>query len=104
MDELITTLYLSNVVVASVAYGPQCLTLWRMLRTDRVNKSVSLLTWLLWSWACLVTLIYALVVSPDDWAFTAISFVNALFCAVTLALTVLVHLRANEKARRQIDG
>ena len=103
MNELITILYIGNAAIASVAYAPQCYQLWRMLKTDAVNKSVSLLTWLLWSWACVVTFLYAFIVNEKDLAFKAISFVNALFCIVTLVLTALVHYRSHQKMKQQED-
>ena len=104
MNEIITFLYISNAAIATVAYAPQCFKLWHMLKTDAVNKSVSLLTWVLWCWACNVTLLYALFVNEKDWAFKIISVVNALFCVITLVLTARVHYRANQKIRRQNDA
>jgi uncharacterized protein with PQ loop repeat len=99
MNELITTLYIGNAAIATIAYAPQCFTLWQMLKTDNVNTSVSLATWVLWSWACGVTALYAFTVNTSDWAFKTISVINAVFCVVTLVLTALVHSRYNKKSR-----
>ena len=92
-------LYIANTAIACIAYAPQCLTLWRMLKTDQVDKSVSLATWTMWAYACGVTLLYALTEKSGDWAFLSVSAVNALFCAVTVVLTFLVHRRYNQKNR-----
>ena len=100
MEALITALYLANSVIACLAYLPQCLTLWRMLKTDTVNTSVSLTTWLLWAWACSVTLVYAWAIHPSDFAFLTISAVNAVFCLVTVGLTARVHIRARQQHKR----
>lgn len=102
MNELITTLYIGNAIIATAAYTPQCWTLWHMLKTDKVNQSVSLLTWVMWSWACTITAIYAVVVHPDDLAFLLISVINAILCIVTVILTALVHHRSRQKMRYQI--
>jgi len=102
MEALITAIYLANSVIACLAYLPQCMTLWRMLKTDAVNTSVSLTTWLLWSWACSVTLLYAWVMHRSDLAFLAISAVNEVFCLVTVWLTVRVHIRVHQKNRELI--
>lgn len=102
MNELITTLYIGNAVIATAAYMPQCLNLWHMLKTDKVNASVSLLTWVMWSWACIVTAIYAFAIHSDDLAFLLISLINAVLCIVTLILTALVHRRTHQKMRKQI--
>ena len=101
MTDFITALYLSNSAIACIAYCPQCVTLWRMLKTGKVNKSVSLATWAMWSWACSVTALYAFL-NQDDFAFRLISFVNVVFCIVTLVLTAMVHHRTNQLARNQI--
>ncbi len=95
MDTIITTLYIANSAVAFAAYLPQCWTLWRMLKTGKVNTSVSLLTWLMWSWACSVTALYAVTVNREDTAFMLISLINAVFCVITLLLTGCVHYRAH---------
>ena len=98
MNELLTTLYLGNSVIAFLAYMPQCITLWRMLKTGKVNKSVSLATWVMWSWACSVTALYAFF-NQDDFAFKVISSVNVLWCTATLVLTAMVHHRTNQQMR-----
>lgn len=103
MSETITFLYLCNALIASFAYTPQCWKLWVMLKTDCVDRSVSLATWLMWMWACSVTFIYAFVVSEDDLAFKAVSTVNVLLCLVTVVLTVLVYRRYNNKNNRKKD-
>ena len=102
MLETITFLYLCNALIATFAYAPQCWKLWVMLKTDEVDKSVSLATWAMWLWACSVTFIYAFVVNTDDFAFKAISTVNVLFCIVTVILTLLVHRRYNQKQSQQV--
>lgn len=94
---LIKFLYICNSLIACIAYAPQCWTLWRMLKTDQVNKSVSLTTWAMWAYACSVTFFYALTAKASDWAFLSVSTVNALFCVVTVVLTFLVHRRFNQK-------
>ncbi|MCG8382920.1 MAG: hypothetical protein MJA28_12015 [Gammaproteobacteria bacterium] len=101
MNEIITTLYIANAGIATIAYLPQCMTLWRMLKTDTVNTSVSLITWLLWAWACSVTLVYAWAIHPTDFAFVTISAVNAVFCLVTAWLTARVHVRARHQHKSQ---
>jgi len=98
MNQLLTTLYLANSVIAFVAYLPQCIILWRMLSSGNVNKSVSLSTWVMWCWACSVTALYAFF-NQDDLAFRMISFVNVIWCAATLILTAMVHHRTNQQMR-----
>ena len=100
MLEVITFLYLCNALIATFAYMPQCRKLWVMLKTDCVDKSVSLATWLMWLWACSVTFTYAFTVSTDDFAFKAISTVNVVLCFLTVILTVLVYRRHNQKSRQ----
>lgn len=94
MNNIITFLYLCNAGVATFAYVPQCMSLWKMLKSGNVNKSVSLATWLMWSWACSVTFFYAFFVNGEDFAFMAISAVNVIFCLLTAWLTFLVHQRS----------
>ena len=74
-----------------------------MLRTGKVNTSVSLLTWVMWSWACLVTALYAVTVNPHDMAFMLISIINAVFCVITLLLTGCVHYRAHRLREKLLN-
>lgn len=103
LEQSITALYLGNAAIAAIAYTPQCVTLWRMLKTDRVNKSVSLATWVMWLWACSVTCTYAFLVNQTDYAFQAIASVNVAFCFVTALLTFLVHRRYNKQQENRLD-
>ena len=103
MLTIITFLYLCNAGIAAIAYTPQCVGLWRMLKTDRVNKSVSLATWTMWLWACSVSCIYAFLVNESDHAFQAITSVNVVFCFITVLLTFLVHRRYNKQQENRLD-
>ena len=103
LEQSVTALYLCNAGIAAIAYTPQCVTLWRMLKTDRVNKSVSLATWCMWLWACSVTLTYAFLVHQNDLAFKAIAAVNVAFCFVTVVLTLLVHRRYDKQQESRLD-
>ena len=90
-------LYICNTAIACIAYAPQCWLLWRMLKTDQVDKSVSLATWAMWAYACGATLLYAFTKQAHDWAFVMVSTVNAFFSVVTFSLTFLVHRRYDRK-------
>ena len=103
LEQSVTALYLCNAGIAAIAYTPQCVTLWRMLKTNRVNKSVSLATWCMWLWACSVTFTYAFFVNQKDHAFQAIASVNVAFCFVTVLLTYLVHRRYDKQKENRLD-
>lgn len=105
MNELhITLLFVTNSVIASAAYLPQIVGLWRSLRSRMVSNQISVLTWLMWLWTGTTTLLYSLFLYPHDAILLTVNAVNLFFCAVTVWLVILVRLEYRRQARNYYHG
>ncbi|WP_018276013.1 hypothetical protein WKI13_02200 [Teredinibacter turnerae] len=99
LTTLITLAYAGNSIVAACSYAPQCRKLLHMLWTDTPNKSVSLSTWGIWSYANSVAFLYALTARPFDTAFLTVASVNLFGSWLTAILTFWVYRRADKKTK-----
>lgn len=91
-ETLISGLYAANIFGCLVAYLPQAFSLHKQLRTDKVDLSVSIQTWMLWAYCNSVTFLFSFV-ATDSWEFQLIASANFVLSWLTLYLAWAVHRR-----------
>jgi len=94
-ETLISGLYAANVFGCLAAYLPQALSLRKQLRTDKVDLSVSIQTWMLWPYCNSVTFLFSFA-ATDSWEFQLIASANFVLSWFTLFLAWAVHRRYHQ--------
>ncbi|MFL0809109.1 MAG: hypothetical protein K6L76_01720 [Agarilytica sp.] len=94
-EQAISWLYAANIFGCLVAYLPQALSLRKQLATDQVDRSISLPTWVLWSYCNSVTFVFSFL-ATDSWEFQLIASANFVLSWITLYLAWAVHRRYHQ--------
>ena len=94
-EQAISWLYAANFFGCLVAYLPQAFSLRKQLVTNKVDRSISLHTWMLWSYCNSVTMLFSLM-ATDSWEFQLIASANFVLSWLTLYLAWAVHRRYHQ--------
>jgi len=94
-EQAISWLYAANIFGCLVAYLPQAMSLRKQLVTDQVDRSISLSTWVLWSYCNSVTFVFSFL-ATDSWEFQLIASANFVLSWLTLYLAWAVHRRYHQ--------
>ena len=84
IENPIHLLYSSVAVIALAGYLPQ---IYRLYRAQDSNQNVSIVTWCIWAYCWVISLIYGIVVM-QDMKFITLGIINLIGHAVIIALAV----------------
>ncbi len=100
VKDILIWLMSANLVVGIVAYLPQIRSL---IKADCASKDVSISAWLIWTYMCVVALLYVIVFT-DDILLILFELIGLIGCALVLGLAIYnQHFRFRNKKERHAD-